>query len=400
MAAPFPSSSALSSQELDRLYGAIVRTYNFPTSAGGAVTFSATRTFNISAVTANYVVVNGTLDTTGQSSGSVTLDVGDSNPRRDHIYYQPGTGFGVVKGTAVASTSTTGPVLPSLSANQISLAEVAVAANATTLSGGNITDRRLSTSVIDSQTFTGNGTWTKPTGITANSRTLIRVWGGGGSGGGAEGRAAANDRVGGGGGGGGGFREVTLATSSLGATETVTIAAATTGGSGGSTADGSNGTAGNNTTFGSWVTGYGGGRGSGGTGTTSTGGGGGMMSGSCGIGSGNAKASITNKGTAKEQGGCETDVEKHLLKRQARMGLLEKDKIALRMTTPWRPDVHVGDLVGLNWQCKPRGQNSAGGMVYGSGTYLVTALSHKIMLGGFATTTMDCVAQTAGGGIL
>ena len=147
MAAPFPSSSALSSQELDRLYGAIVRTYNFPTSAGGAVTFSATRTFNISAVTANYVVVNGTLDTTGQSSGSVTLDVGDSNPRRDHIYYQPGTGFGVVKGTAVASTSTTGPVLPSLSANQISLAEVAVAANATTLSGGNITDRRLGSSV-------------------------------------------------------------------------------------------------------------------------------------------------------------------------------------------------------------------------------------------------------------
>ena len=187
MAAPFPSSSALSSQELDRLYGAIVRTYNFPTSAGGAVTFSATRTFNISAVTANYVVVNGTLDTTGQSSGSVTLDVGDSNPRRDHIYYQPGTGFGVVKGTAVASTSTTGPVLPSLSANQISLAEVAVAANATTLSGGNITDRRLSTSVIDSQTFTGNGTWTKPTGVTANSRTIIRVWGAGGGGGGAYG---------------------------------------------------------------------------------------------------------------------------------------------------------------------------------------------------------------------
>lgn len=147
MAAPFPSSSALSSQELDRLYGAVSRNYFFPTSAGGAVTFSATRTFNISAVAANCVIVNGTTDTTGQSSGSVTLDVGDSNPRRDHIYYQPGTGFGVVKGTAVASTSTTGPVLPSLSANQISLAEVAVAANATTLSGGNITDRRLGSSV-------------------------------------------------------------------------------------------------------------------------------------------------------------------------------------------------------------------------------------------------------------
>ena len=106
---------------------------------------------------------------------------------------------------------------------------------------------------------------------------------------------------------------------------------------------------------------------------------------------------MTNKGTAKEQGGCETDVESHLLKRQARMGLLEKDKIALRMTTPWRPDIHVGDLINLNWPGKNR---SGGGAVYGSGTYLVTALSHKIMLGGFATTTMDCVAQTAGGGIV
>lgn len=132
-----------------------------------------------------------------------------------------------------------------------------------------------------------------------------------------------------------------------------------------------------------------------------SGSGGGLMSGSCGVGSGNAKQSVTNKGTAKEQGGCETDVEKHLLKRQARMGLLEKDKIALRMTTAWRPDIHVGDLVGLNWQNNRNSRNgSGGGVVYGSGTYLVTALTHKIMHGGFATTTMDCVAQTAGGGIV
>ncbi len=129
--------------------------------------------------------------------------------------------------------------------------------------------------------------------------------------------------------------------------------------------------------------------------------GGGLMSGSCGVGSGNAKQSVTNKGTAKDQGGCETDVEKHLLKRQARMGLLEKDKIALRMTTAWRPDIHVGDLVGLNCQNNRNSRNGAGGcVVYGSGTYLVTALTHKIMHGGFATTTMDCVAQTAGGGIV
>jgi len=129
------------------------------------------------------------------------------------------------------------------------------------------------------------------------------------------------------------------------------------------------------------------------------GGAGGLMSGSCGVGSGNAKASMTNKGTAKEQGGCETDVEKHLLKRQARMGLLEKDKIALRMTTPWAPDIHVGDLVGLEW-ISAREYGKTENRIYGSGTYLVTSLTHKIMFGGFATTTMDCVAQTAGGGIV
>ena len=125
---------------------------------------------------------------------------------------------------------------------------------------------------------------------------------------------------------------------------------------------------------------------------------GGGMEGTCGIGSGNAKASMTNKGTAKDQGGCETDVEKHLLKRQARMGLLEKDKIALRITTPWRPDLHVGDLIGFQWTGKK--PYAAGATIYGSGTYLVSSLTHKIMMGGFATTTMDCVAQTAGGGIV
>lgn len=123
---------------------------------------------------------------------------------------------------------------------------------------------------------------------------------------------------------------------------------------------------------------------------------GGGSTGGCGIGSGNPKQSITDKGTNKT--GCETDVEKHLLKRQARMGLLEKDKIALRMTTPWRPDIHVGDLIQLNWQNK--NPQKSGQPVYGSGTYLVLHLMHKIQFGGYAVTTFDCVAQTAGGGIV
>lgn len=114
--------------------------------------------------------------------------------------------------------------------------------------------------------------------------------------------------------------------------------------------------------------------------------------GSCGIGSGNAKVSMTNKGTANQQNGCETDVEKHLHKRQARMGLLEKDKVALRIMTPWQGNrVHAGDVIRFQWKSRK------GGNVYGTGDYLITSLTHRIMLGGFSTTTMDCIFNNLGG---
>ncbi|NDB58223.1 hypothetical protein EB001_07240 [bacterium] len=116
------------------------------------------------------------------------------------------------------------------------------------------------------------------------------------------------------------------------------------------------------------------------------------MMGGCGVGSGNPKQSTTDKGTNKT--GCETDVEKHLLKRQARMGLLEKDKVALRITVPWDPQLHVGKLIELRWEDKK------GNVIYGSGVYLVSSMMHKIQFGGFAVTTMDCVSQTAGGGVV
>jgi hypothetical protein len=118
---------------------------------------------------------------------------------------------------------------------------------------------------------------------------------------------------------------------------------------------------------------------------------GGMLGGSCGIGSGNAKVSMTNKGTAGQQNGCETDVESHLLKRQARMGLLEKDKIAFRMVVPWNPDLNVGKIIRFEWKNK-----NGDGLVYGSGDYLISSLTHKVLLGGFSTTTVDCITNTFG----
>lgn len=109
----------------------------------------------------------------------------------------------------------------------------------------------------------------------------------------------------------------------------------------------------------------------------------------------NFKQSLSNKGSAQQQNGCETDVEKHLLLRQARMGLLEKDKVALRMIVAWNPWIHAGDVVSLTWRDKERGQD-----LYGTGEYLVASMTHRVQMGGYATTTLDCVSNTVGQGIV
>jgi len=123
---------------------------------------------------------------------------------------------------------------------------------------------------------------------------------------------------------------------------------------------------------------------------------GGSMGGdNCGKGGFNYKISKTNKGTAEQHNSCPTDVETHLLLRQGRMTLLEKDKVALRLIGPWDPDLHVGDVINFEWVNKYTGD-----WLYGSGTYLVSALAHNIQLGGFSTTSLDCVSVTAGGGVV
>jgi hypothetical protein len=116
----------------------------------------------------------------------------------------------------------------------------------------------------------------------------------------------------------------------------------------------------------------------------------------CGMGGFNYKQALTNGGTSKQQDSCNFGVEKYLLKRQARMSLLERDKIGLRIVVPWNPDIHAGDMINLTWDNK-----NSGGLVYGSGDYLVVSMQHSVRLGGFSTTTMDCVSRTVGnGGVL
>ena len=115
--------------------------------------------------------------------------------------------------------------------------------------------------------------------------------------------------------------------------------------------------------------------------------------GACGIGKGNHKTAITNSGSSHQQNGCDMGVEQYLLLRQARMGLLEKDKIALRMTVPWNPNLHVGQVIGFHWGGK---SDSGGASIYGSGSYLIVALKHNIQLGGYGTTTVDCITGNIG----
>ena len=117
---------------------------------------------------------------------------------------------------------------------------------------------------VNTQTFTSSGTWTKPSSGTI---AIIQLWGGGGSGG-------TGTTTGGCGGGGGAFVELIVPLSALGATETVTIGA----GGAAQTADNAIGNDGGDTTFGSWVTAYGGAGGLNATGNATGGGGGGSRS--------------------------------------------------------------------------------------------------------------------------
>lgn len=115
----------------------------------------------------------------------------------------------------------------------------------------------------------------------------------------------------------------------------------------------------------------------------------------CGNGRGKFMTSFTNINSSKDQDSCDTDVEKHLLLRQARMSLLEEDKIALRLTVPWNPVLHAGKMIEVYIANKELGNHNN----YGSGLYLIHSMTHNIRNGGYGITTMDCVARSVGRGI-
>jgi len=113
-----------------------------------------------------------------------------------------------------------------------------LASNGTGLSWGSVASSNI-------QTFTASGTWNKPA---SGGIALIEAWGAGGGGRGN----AANTYYVGSGGGGGGYRYRIMALGDLTSTVSVTIGL---GGSGGTNANGTNG---GSSSFGSYLTAYGG----------------------------------------------------------------------------------------------------------------------------------------------
>lgn len=118
----------------------------------------------------------------------------------------------------------------------------------------------------------------------------------------------------------------------------------------------------------------------------------------CGIGAGDTMVSFTNLGSAQQQSSCNMEVEKYLPRRQARMGLLEQDKVALRVTVPWNPSLNAGKVITV--ELYDKSSPGAATYTYGSGDYLISSIVHNIKQGGFATTTMDCVSTTVGIGVV
>jgi len=107
-------------------------------------------------------------------------------------------------------------------------------------------------SCVDVQIFTASGTWTKPDGA---KWVHVAVIGGGGQGGAGRRSSAAANANGGNGGGGGYFNEGVFNASDLGGTETITVGAIANSSTGQTVDDsnGASGTAGNFSSFGSWL---------------------------------------------------------------------------------------------------------------------------------------------------
>jgi len=216
------------------------------TNVVGSGTISATTTGGAAltptnATNATNVVGSGTISATTTGGGALTPTNATNATNATNV---------VGSGTISATTTGGAALTPTNATNATTAATVSttIASGATgTTQAGQDNSTKISTTAYvdqqhDSQTFTANGTWTKPAWVMPNMVVEIECWGGGGGGG-----HSITGGEGGGGGGGGSYSCRRVLASSLGATEPVTVGAAGAAG----TVD--NGGAGSASSFGSTV---------------------------------------------------------------------------------------------------------------------------------------------------
>ncbi|MEX0596051.1 MAG: hypothetical protein WD512_06075, partial [Candidatus Paceibacterota bacterium] len=104
--------------------------------------------------------------------------------------------------------------------------------------------------------------------------------------------------------------------------------------------------------------------------------------------------------TGNPDDNCGTHLEDWAAVRQARVSLLQPDKIALKILVPIHPELHVGDMVYVNFINKHDPPPNGGNLNYGSGDYLVVNLNHTIKSGGLGITTLELSSKSIGNGIV
>lgn len=102
----------------------------------------------------------------------------------------------------------------------------------------------------------------------------------------------------------------------------------------------------------------------------------------------------SNLGTESIQNSSPMSSERTKILRRARMSLIEQNSIALNMVVPFSPFLNAGRTIEVKIF-----NTKDGSLNYGSGKYLIVNMTHNIKLGGFGTTTVDCVSDSVSRGI-